>query len=305
MIAITRRSVTERYANLFAEAGVKIGSFTCSAAVIYSALRLLRLRTSSSSSGEAAESAAGLLMYEATESGVEVYGESPARAVFSAYFDAPAERALELAASELRLEGAGSPQPLESVLGVPAALPFAAALASACPFLALPLNLLPAERRQSGSRLLWIPSAALGAAVLLLAIALAVFPRYETGKYLDSLNAEIAKLTPLANRSAKLDAQIAAARARTLQLDEIRNRTKADMDVLNEMTHILAPPSWLNQLEITRTQVTLAGETQQAAPLLQIIDSSPLFQGSEFTMSPARVNAAEAFRIRTLREAGK
>jgi hypothetical protein len=306
LIAIARRSVTERYANLFAEAGVKIGSFTCSAPLIYSALRLLRQRLPAT-----AGPVTGLLAYEATGTGVEVYGESPSRAVFSAFFDAPAERALALAASELRLDAATVPQALDQVLGVPAALPdaaalpYAAALASACPLFALPLNLLPADRRQSGSRLLWIPSAALGAAVLLLALALALFPRYETGKYLESLNAEIAKVTPVANRSSQLDARIAAARARTIQLDEMRGRTKADMDVLGEMTRILAPPSWLNQLEITRTQVMLAGETQQAAPLLQIIDSSPLFQGSEFTMAPSRVNAAEAFRIRTTREPGK
>ena len=311
LIAIARRGVTERYANLFAEAGVKIGSFTCSAPVIYSALRLLRQRVSATGAtrgttrGTTADPAPGLLAYEATETGVEIYGESPSRAVFSAAFDAPAERALALAASELRLDAATAPQLLDQLLGVAAALPYSAALASACPWFALPLNLLPADRRQSGSRLLWIPSAALGGAVLLLALALALFPRYESAKYLASLNAEIAKLTPLANRSSRLDAQIAAARARTTQLDEVRGRTKADMDVLGEMTRILAAPSWLNQLEITRTQVTLAGETQQAAPLLQTIDASPLFQGSEFTMPPSRVNAAEAFRIRTNREPGK
>jgi hypothetical protein len=295
LIAITRRGVTERYANLFAEAGVKIGSFTCSAPVLYSALRLLRLPLP----------ATGLLAYEATEAGVEIYGESPSRAVFSAAFEGPAERALELAASELRLDAATAPQSLDSLLGVAAALPYAAALASACAWLALPVNLLPAGRRQTGSRLLWIPSAALGVAVVLLALALAFFPRYETSQYLASLNAQIAKLAPLASRSARLDAQIATARARTLQLDEVRRRTKADMDVLAEMTRILAAPSWLNQIEITRTQVTLAGEAQQAAPLLQIIDASPLFQASEFTLAPARVNAVETFRIRTNREPGK
>src|SRR5258708_22736007 len=85
-------------------------------------------------------------------------------------------------------------------------------------------------------------------------------PRYETGKYLASLNAEIAKLTPVANRSALLDREIAAARARTVVLDELRSRTKADMDVLGEITRILAPPAWPNQLELTRTQVTLPRE---------------------------------------------
>jgi len=171
--------------------------------------------------------------------------------------------------------------------------------------MALPLNLLPVDLRPSGSRWLWIPSAALGAAVLLLAVALGWFPHYDNRRYLASLNAEIAKVAPLAKRATALDRQIAMARNNSLALDQLRARTKADMDVLNEMTHILAPPAWLNLLEINRTQVTLAGETAQAAPLLQTIDASPLFKGSEFVIPPSRVKDAEAFRIRTNREAGK
>jgi hypothetical protein len=295
LIAITRRGVVDRYTALFAEAGVKIGCFTCSAAVVYSALRLL---------GNAPP-AEGLLAYETTAAGTEVYGESPARPVFSATFDVPAERATALAVAELRLDPNTEVHNLAELLRADSPLPYAAALASACPFLSLPLNLLPAGQRQFDSRAKWIPSAALGAAVVLLALALSLAPRYETARYLASLNAQIARLTPVANRSAALDRQIAAARARIAVLAEIRGRTKADMDVLGEMTRILAPPAWLNQLEVTRTQVTLAGETQQAAPLLQTIDASPLFQGSEFVMAPSRVNAAEAFRIRTNREPGR
>jgi len=77
------------------------------------------------------------------------------------------------------------------------------------------------------------------------------------------------------------------------------------MDVLNELTRILPPPTWLNLLEITRAQVTIAGETGQTAPLLKVIDDSPLFQGTEFAMPPLRTPAGEAFRIRTTRRAGR
>jgi hypothetical protein len=295
LIAITRRAVIERFVTLFAEAGVQVGSFTCSAAAIHSALRMFR----------AAPLPSGLLAYEPAESAVEIYGESASRPVFSATFDVPLERAAPMAAAELRLEADPAPVSLDALLNASPALPYAAALASACPLMALPLNLLPYELRPSGARWLWIPSAALGAAVLLLAVALAVFPRYDTKRYLASLNAEIARVAPVAARSTALDRQIETARRNASQLDALRARTKSDMDVLAEMTRILPPPAWLNQLEITRTQVTLAGETQQAAPLLQAIDASPLFQGSEFVMPPARVRDAEAFRIRTNREPGR
>ena len=195
---------------------------------------------------------------------------------------------------------------LDTLLNAAPALPYAAALASACPLMALPLNLLPADLRPSGARWLWIPSAALGAAVLLLAVALGLFPRYDNTRYLASLNAEIARVAPAGeprDGARPPDRNRAPQHARSST--QLRARTKSDMDVLDEMTRILAPPAWLNLLEITRTQVTLAGETAQAAPLLQTIDASPLFKGSEFVIPPSRVNNAEAFRIRTNREAGK
>ena len=164
---------------------------------------------------------------------------------------------------------------------------------------------MPSEQRQISSRALWIPSAVLGAVVLLLAGALGAYPRFEDRRYLRSLEAEIRKIEPRASRAAALDHEIETNRQRTLLLDEFRRRAKTDMDVLGEMTRLLPPTTWLNQLEITRNQVVVAGETDQAAPLLKLIDASPLFEASEFGMAPMRLPAGELFRIRTNREAGK
>jgi len=295
LIAITRRAVIDRFTTLFAEAGIKIRSFTCSAAVVYSARRLFGWPATPE-----------ILAYDdSSGSAVEVYGESAAHPVFSATFEVSTERAIGLAASELRLDPAAPLKPLEEVVGAAPAFSYAAALASACPRLTLPLELLPAELRVTGSALAWIPSAALGVAVLMLAGALSAFPAYESRRYLRSLNSEIARMQPAANRSLVLDRQIETARARTLLLDDIRSRARSDMDVLNEMTRILPPPTWLNLLDITRSQVTIAGETGQTAPLLQVIDSSPLFQATEFAMAPMRTPTGETFRIRTTRKAGR
>jgi len=74
------------------------------------------------------------------------------------------------------------------------------------------------------------------------------------------------------------------------------------MDALAELTRILPPPTWLNSLDLTPTQVVVAGETDQAAPLLKVIDASPLFEASEFGAPPTRTTAGETFRIRTRRE---
>jgi Tfp pilus assembly protein PilN len=296
LVAIARRAAIERYATWFDEAGIKIASFTCSAAVIYSVLRMF-----------GASPSPELLTYHLEDRHIELYGESPARPLFSASFDAEEielSRAVALARSELRVDPEIEARPIENLLGSPAQ-PYAAALVSACPRLCLPLNLLPREQRQTSSRMQWIPSAALGAVVLMLAGALAASPGFEDRRYLRSLQAEIAKIEPRAGRAATLDREIETARRRTAQLDEFRGHSKADMDVLEEMTRILPPPTWLNTLEITRTQVVVAGETDQAAPLLKVIDASPLFQSSEFGMPPIHIQNGEMFRVRTTRKAGK
>jgi Tfp pilus assembly protein PilN len=300
LIAITRRAVIDRYATLFAEAGIKIACFTCSAAVIYSALRLFD-----------AAPAAQILAADVALSHIEIYGESPTRPLFSASFDSNANSALEraaaLARSELRIdqESAADPISFEDLLRAAPALPYAAALASACPRLGLAVNLLPQSQRQASSRALLIPSVVAGAIVLVLAVALAAFPGYENRKYIRSLEAEIAKVQPLAKRAEAIDRKADATRKKVQQLDDFRRRAKSDMDVLQEMTRVLPPSTWLNLLEVNRSQIYLAGETDQAAPLLKTIDASPLFEASEFAMPPIRTTAGEVFRIRTNREAGK
>jgi Tfp pilus assembly protein PilN len=237
---------------------------------------------------------------------VELYGESPSHPLFSAAFDASPERAISLACAELRLDPASTEtRSFHALLGAEPPLSYAAALAGACSHLFLPVNLLPVEQRASNSRALWIPTGVAAGLALMAAAALAAYPSFEDRRYLRSLNAEIAKVKPQAAVAAKLDKDIETARQRTILLDQIRKRSKLDIDVVGEMTKVLPPPIWLNTLEITRTQVTVAGETDQAAPLLKQIDASPFFEASEFSMQPMRTQSGEMFRIRSNREAGK
>ncbi len=75
---------------------------------------------------------------------------------------------------------------------------------------------------------------------------------------------------------------------------------QADLEVLNELTRLLAPPVWTSAVEIYPDSVVISGEAEQAAPLLKVLDSSPLFQNSEFA-SMTRSAQIEQFRIKTMR----
>jgi Tfp pilus assembly protein PilN len=307
VVGITRHEVIEHYSNVFAEAGIKVASFTFSAAALYSALRILHKPPSG-----------GFLALHPETEEVEVYGESESRPMYSATLPSASQAGIDRAAAELRLPPGTEPVEIENLLPRPSvfppnhdpagagfrkhALPYATAVAAACPLLSIQANLLPQERRQSSSRLRLAPTIALAVMLLVAAGVLLGYTNYENGKYLERLNAEIKQVEPQARKVEQLDKAIAATRARTQLLDDFKRRSKADLDALGELTKLVPPPGWVSNLEIRRTGIVITGEVDQAANLLKTLDDSPLFERSEFTMSPARVANGEVFALKAARE---
>jgi len=305
LIGILPRSVFERYTTLFTEAGIAVASFTFSAAAIYAAHRLPVAQPRSP--------AAGFVAVAARQSGaLEVYGESTARPVFSAELEAPPDRAAALALSELRLEPGQQPFALDGVLPVPRtnpvendlaqrALPYATALAGACPWLMASANLLPPEQRRANSRAMYIPTVLLVGLLLLGLVTLLAHSSWEDRQYLARLQSEIMKIESQAKRASTLDREIVRAQNRAHWLDSLRGRAKEDLDSLSELTTLLPPPTWTNMVDLTPDGVTLTGETEQAAPLLKRLDASPYFYNSTFVGSLAKAGGNEQFQIHTAR----
>jgi Tfp pilus assembly protein PilN len=296
LIGIVRSATLDRYETLFREAGIPVSAITFSASAIYSALRLYSIPP------------AGFITWTGNEGEAEVYGESASRTLFSAEAGSSIAGALALGAAELRLQETAQALPLDSVLPRPAAasgqldsLAWAAALAGAARWMARPVNLLPPERRETVSRGRLIPTFVLAACVIAVVIALALQKEFAERQYLKELNRQIAQLQPRATRLKSVEGRIAQAKARIELLDRYRARTKDDIDIINELTRLLPPPVWINLLEIHPDNVVIAGEADQAAPLLKVIDSSPLFRNSEFGGAFGRNGDRENFRIKTLR----
>ncbi len=305
LVGIARRTAIERYVALFVEAGIAVRSFTFSAAAVHAAIGL----------NGAGHGGDGFVALSRTGAGaVEVYGESRSKPLFSAEFQLPQARATALALSELRLAPDTAPRTLEEILPKPTvnpvandlsrnALPYAAALAGACPHLAPAANVLPAEYRRFNSRAVFVPTAILAGLLLAVAGSIAGYASWSEKQYLKQLDGEIAKLEPLHRRADAVDKEIDRDRARALLLDQFRKQTRMDLDALNELTHLVEPPAWTNAIDLARDTARMSGEAPQAAPLLKILDSSPFFEKTEIQMSP-RANG-EAFQIRTNRRKGK
>lgn len=302
LVGIARHETVDQWSNLLAEAGIPVAGFTFSAAALYSAGRIL------------VRPPAAFVASGADGEAVEVYGESGTRPLFTGVFDEDAaERGLRLARSELRLEEGAPSFKLGDLLASPWKAPadfavenrarlLAAAITAACPRLALAANLLPMERRSQTSRLIFVPSAILGLLLIGAAVALSIQPSHEDKQYLLKLNAEIRGLERQAAEASALDVAATKAQERIALLDRHRQRSQADADALRELTKLLVPPAWLNVLQVGRTEVQMTGEAEQAAPLLKVLDESPLFTNSSFAQAMTKVGGAESFIIRSGRE---
>ncbi len=299
LVGMARKSAIDRYIEMFAAAGIAVASFTFPAAAIHAAIRL---------NGHA-EGPGFIALSRAASGSVEVYGESVARPVFSAEFDLAPQRAALLALAELRLPPDTAASQLEEVLPKPAvnpvendlsrnALPYATALAGACPRLTPAANVLPREHRRLNSRAMLIPSIALAAVLLLLMGGFWGYSVWADRKYLASLKAEIAKIQPRAERAGRLDREFDHIQSQVRLLDQYRGQTHADLDALNEVTRLLTPPIWTSDLDLGRDSVVLMGQAPQAAGLLKIFDSSPFFENSvPDSINPNQGGAGETFQI--------
>jgi Tfp pilus assembly protein PilN len=306
LVGIVLRSTIERYVALFAEAGVAARSFTFSAAAVHAGIRL---------NGNGLPGEGFVALSRSATGAVEVYGESPSRPLFSAEFDLAPQRAATLAFSELRLAADTAPRTLEEMLPKPAvnpvqndlsrnALPYATALSGACPRFAPAANVLPSEHRRFNSRAVFVPTMVLAALLLLVAGSMAAYGSWSEKQYLKQINAEIARLEPLHKRADLLDKETERARSRAQLLDQFRKQTRMDLDALNELTRLLEPPAWSNNIDLARDSVRLSGDAPQTAPLLKILDASEFFEKTEIQMSAPRASG-ETFQIRTNRRRGK
>ncbi|MDH4175637.1 MAG: PilN domain-containing protein [Betaproteobacteria bacterium] len=302
MVGLVRQEVVDHFANLFTEAGLKLAGFSFSAAALHSASRIL------------VTPPAAFLAVHSDGALLEAYGESAARPVFSTWFDDLPEGVEPRALAEMRADAelvtgrffdlmpAPRREPGEGFEPEEMSLAFAAAIASACPRLTLDANLLPIERRSQSARWVYIPTIVLAALLAVAALLLAWQPGYQEREYLQRLAAEIRKVEPRAMQAAKLDAAAADAQRRIELLDAFRRRSQADAEALRELTNLIPPPGWVQSLSMTRTEVQLAGEAEQAAALIKVLDGSALFKDSAFSNSVTRSGASEGFAIRMQRE---
>jgi len=330
-VAIARRERVDYWANLFQEASIAVASFTVGEATLSTILRMRR-----------EPAAQPLLVVEADDEALHIYGESSARPLLSAEFplrSMPPARGLQLAVSDLRLgaeervgltffgpaaaEAAGdlsstSPalelRSVEEVFPPPLSAPsgfdvrdhlrgYAVGLEAACPRVGWQANLLPPERRTADSRWRWAPTAALLFLLLLLGAGYLVRPWVQNKAYADALRERIAVYEGAVAEVRDAKTQAEDARRKLDILRGLGDRTRRDLAILNELSQRVPNSAWLTQLQIDDDGVRLNGEAQNAADLLRVLNESQTVGKARFTTSLRKIEEGESFQIAAERTA--
>lgn len=319
VVVIAERDVVTHYADVFQEAGIAVSAFSVTASSLRAALQLRQDRPPTS-----------LLVMNRDGEELDVYGESAGRPALNIVFNLGAvspDRAVQLAEADLRLERGesaalvltGEPLAVESTeafeltspaemfpvpLVAPADFDLAAdiqslstAIESACPKLGWGANLLPLERRQTDSRLLWVPTAILAGLLVLLGAGFLLRPMIQNRAYAASIEEQLAALEEMVTSTETNRSETADVRERVAVLEGLSGRTSRDLRIISEASSLLPASAWLQLMTIDDDGVRLVGEAANAAPLLGTLNQARTVNGFAFSTSLVQRNDKERFEI--------
>ena len=324
---IASAETIEGYADLFGEAGVAIASFTVAPAALRAALRSrwnepphplliaelrgdvleaygesegrpllsaeMNLRTASPDLALGRALADLRLEPEALPMLV-LAGDSPTGA------DGDAVQASDWAGRETSVAAELLPAPVESPEGFDLSawlIAFATAVEGACPRLGLRANLLPEERRQSDSRWLWAPTAALAAMLGILAVGYAVRPVIQDRIYAAELQTRIDRLDTVNAEAEQARGRTEEIRRKTQALERLAARAEQDLRIVREVSEVTPNSAWLSVLQIDDDGAQLTGIAERSAPLLSVLNDTRSLQEASFLASLRKTDEGEQFRI--------
>ena len=182
------------------------------------------------------------------------------------------------------------------------AIAMGAAILSAGRGRGLGLNLLPPSARKRMSVAPLIPRVALGGALAVLALLLAILPTIQDWRYAERLREETARLEASAATLADEVSDLAGLQERYGWLLERRERIRSDIDLIRELSETLPDSAWLTALRLEDDKAVLAGMAAEADPLLSLLSSSATLGQARFVRSPARAEGSEQFQIEAQRK---
>jgi general secretion pathway protein L len=151
------------------------------------------------------------------------------------------------------------------------------------------VNLLPSERRgKSASRKHHIPSA-LAVLAAVLTIVAAALPLMHQTALQDELDSKIAVVRAEAQAAGQTGDEIASVITQGNFFSTKRAQQPTVAQILDEVTRLLPDDTWLARFELSKSKISLHGESKSASSLISLVEASTMFSDTRFA-SPVTKN---------------
>ncbi len=142
------------------------------------------------------------------------------------------------------------------------------------------LNLLPGELRVHQKRWAYIPTVILALAVIAVLLGLAFHTQYQEKQYVADLDKAINELKPRVARVRALQSQAEGVEKQAGGIEDILRRKDQNLEILQELTALLPPDTFLTQYTNNDCAITLQGQSppQTSFDLIPKLEKSPLLR---------------------------
>jgi len=158
------------------------------------------------------------------------------------------------------------------------------------------LNILPAEKRVGGLNRKARTNLALGAAAVVLLIAVMAQSLYLRAHQVKELEAAIALVQDEAREVQRIKEQIDDSSEAASFLTVRRESSPLAIELLADITRLLPDDTYLDRLVIGQTSVQMQGKSQNAQQLIEAVNSSELLDNASFRGS-TRLDARTGLEI--------
>lgn len=160
-------------------------------------------------------------------------------------------------------------------------------------------NLLPEDQRYRKNKWRLIVQSSLIALVFLLIGAIMILPIWFYKQSGQDLHAEIKRIKKEAIEVQEIQNKIAVLSEKTNWLIAQKQKVPPLVDIIDTVSHRLNDETWLKIIEYRDEKLHLTGESPDAAKLINVLETSPLFSEADFesTVTKNKSTGLERFRI--------
>lgn len=160
-------------------------------------------------------------------------------------------------------------------------------------------NLLPERFRQQASKLSQSLNWLVSTGLILLMLAVLVWPVWQEGQAVESLKSSVKQLEKHNRIVDARQSEIDALLAETQKLIDTKQQAPALLAVLNELSHLLNDETWLTHLHFSETQMQIQGQSPAASTLISTLEGSDYFSNVSFVspLTQDKTTGRERFQI--------